>query len=708
MTFRRYAAATVSSLALLWAAAAVAEPVRTDHAEAELHARDLHAVPGETLWVALRLRPDMGWHTYWRNPGDSGLPTRINWMLPEGVSAGDIQWPMPDTYSLADIVNYGYGEETLHLVPISVPDHWPVGETLHLSAFAEWLICEDICVPEAADLSLSVAVAEGAAPEDPIWASHFARARSRLPSAVDWPTRLAVDEATLRISVSADELPDDTVFTFFPHADDLLNHSAPASVQRAGNRLWLAQPRSDFFSSAPERSSWTLVMELPNGERRAVDLTAELGEVDPVQPDASNAGRASVETPPATTEPAGRGFSIPIPLALLFAFLGGLILNLMPCVFPVLAIKALGVVKARGEEVSRQRQHALAYTAGVVLSCLAAAAALLALRAGGQALGWGFQLQSPVFIGVLAYVFLALGLSLSGVTMFGTRLMGVGQNLAGGKGAGSSFMTGVLAVVVASPCTAPFMGTALGFAIVQPTLTALTIFAALGLGLAFPFLLVGFVPAVARLLPKPGAWMETFKEALAFPLYLSVAWLLWVLTRQAGAEALFAVLVGLVLIGMALWLQRYTGLFARGLRYAVILAALALLFSPTVRDGQPPSAGVVEGEARWEAWSPERVAELRSEGRTIFVNFTADWCITCLANERTTLASSSVVRAFAEQDVVYLKADWTRIDPTITEALASFGRNGVPLYLLYLDGGEPKVLPQVLTPDIVVSRLHAS
>lgn len=682
-------AAPLILLMLLFGGLAHAQPVRTDHAEAALHAERLHAVPGETLWMALRLLPDPGWHTYWRNPGDSGLPTRIDWTLPDGVLAGDIHWPAPSVFRLADIVNYGYGEETLHLVPITLPADWPAGEPLQLAAFAEWLICADICVPEAAELTLTLPTAATPAAHDPDWADSFAAARARLPAPVDWPARFDVDAATLRLAVElpAGQFDESARFRLYPHANDLVDHSAPASLQRDAARLWLAQPRSRYAAATPAASDWTLVAEQGDAIH-AVQLRADRGAPPPVSAEAR-----AVTTGPGDISAPGGG--VPLPLALLFALLGGLLLNLMPCVFPVLAIKALGVVEARGHARREQRLHALAYTGGVLASCLLAAAALLALRAGGQALGWGFQLQSPLFIAALIYLFFALGLSLSGLTAFGTRLMGLGQNLVGdGRSRGGAFMTGVLAVIVASPCTAPFMGTALGYAVVQPAGVALAVFAALGLGLALPFLLIGFVPMLARALPRPGAWMETFKQAMAFPLYLSVAWLLWVLVRQTGALVQVAVLVGMVLLAMALWLQQRPRRWARLLAWLALLAAVAL---PVTAVREPPQLAA-------EPWSQARVEALRAEGRNVFVNFTADWCVTCLANERVALASKPVQRAFAAHDVVYLKADWTRSDPAITAALAEFGRNGVPLYLLYLDGGEPQVLPQLLTPATVTDR----
>jgi thiol:disulfide interchange protein DsbD len=370
-------------------------------------------------------------------------------------------------------------------------------------------------------------------------------------------------------------------------------------------------------------------------------------------------------------------------------------------VFPVLSLKALAVLEAHD---GRERAQAASYTIGVVLSFVVVASGMLAVRAGGQSLGWGFQLQSPVFVAILVYLFFAMGLALAGVTEFGVRFMGLGQSLTQSKGLGGSFFTGVLAALVASPCTAPFMGAALGYAVTQPAIVALLVFAMLGLGLASPFLLMGFVPKLAGWLPKPGAWMESFRELMAFPLFLTVAWLLWVLTRQAGADAAGVVAIGLVVVSFALWTRRFTSTLARASRWIAVIAAFALLAHPALRV-EPVKPAATSASA--EPYSEARLAQLRAEHRTIFVNFTADWCLTCKVNERAVLSRESVREAFAKNNVVEMIGDWTRPDPVITQALARFGRSGVPLYLVYREGGEPKVLPQILTPESLIEALSA-
>jgi thiol:disulfide interchange protein len=571
---------------LLGAALVVSAP----HVQAELVAEHVALTPGSN-WVALRLAPEPGWHTYWREPGDTGLPTTIAWTLPQGFAAGAIQWPQPETFRLGEETTYGYSRETLHLVQVDVPAA-AAGRDATLAALATWLVCNDTCIPGKAQLELRLPVRNAqAAPSG--WAQAFIETRSRLPQPGGVP--------------SPETLP------------ALDSRDAPA----AAPSLWLA-----------------------------------LG----------------------------------------FALLGGLILNLMPCVFPVLSIKAVSIMEARGAEHAHQRGHALAYTAGVVLSCLAAAGAMLTLRAMGEALGWGFQLQSPVFVAVIAYLLFALGLSMSGVVHFGTAIMGVGQSLTVRGGYAGSFFTGVLAVVVASPCTAPFMGSALGYALVQPIPIALAVFVALGLGLALPFLLIGFVPGLARLLPRPGHWMETFKQAMAFPLYLTVVWLVWVLARQAGVDAVAVVLSGLVMIAAASWLMHRHGLVSRGVRYAALAVAIALLFLPALGTAPAPAATAA-------AYSDARLAELRAQGHPVFVNLTADWCLTCKFNERATLETAVVRAALERRGVVSLKGDWTRADPAITRVLERFHRAGVPLYLLYAPSGEPIVLPQILTPAAMLEAI---
>ena len=680
------------ALAPLCAAApAAAAPVATPHVEAELVAEHTSWVGGAANWVALRLEPEPGWHTYWRNPGDSGLATTLAWSLPEGWSAGEIAWPFPSTHRLGDLVNYGYDSQTLHLVPLTIPAG-AEGE-FTVRALAKWLVCADICIPGQAELSLTLPASE-IATADPIWSPRFLDARARLPAPEPLAGTFQVADGEVRLQVDAVELAGAGKVEFFAHANDLVNHGAPQRRALAGTVARFAQAQSAYFNETPSTVEGVLVVH--GSDRYAYTVVATPGEVATVEETGTDSLAPKESVP----------VSLPAPpdlwLTLGFALLGGLILNLMPCVFPVLAIKAVSVLENRRGDPAAERRHALAYTSGVVLSCVAVAGAILLLRAGGQQLGWGFQLQAPVFVALLAYVMLALGLSLSGLVQFGTRLMGVGQQLVEQGGYAGTFFTGVLAVVVASPCTAPFMGTALGFALTQPAAIAVLVFATLGLGLALPFLLLGFFPALGAWLPKPGPWMETFKQLMAFPLYLTAVWLLWVLGRQAGIDAVALVLCGLVLLAFALWLWSGAGRLRRTLAALTALGAFALLAHPDIEvRAERPAAAAEAGEP----WSPARVAELRAQGRLVFVNFTADWCITCKVNEKVVFGSAEVRRVLAERNVAWLTADWTSPDPVITAELARHGRSGVPLYLLYGPHGEPEILPQVLTPAIVIEAV---
>lgn len=682
-------------LALLFglSASAHAGPVQVDQVEAELIAENLSFRPGEfDNWVALRLRPDPGWHVYWQNQGDSGIPTKLEWHLPAGASAGAIEWPYPHRESLGELTNYGYSEETLHLVPIRIS----AGTGAKLAARAKWLVCKDICIPGEANLELEVPVSSTTPQPDPVWQAAFARARAQLPRAAPgWDARYAIASGDFSLAIEGAQFPARAEVEFFPVANDLVAHAAEQRIViDANNGLRLSQKLSPYFVEAPAALRGVLVVH-EDEAAKAFSIEARPGEVAAVaavpKPEmrAAPISAGSLATPVETGSLAGM---------LLFAVLGGLILNLMPCVFPVLAIKALSVMHARGETAQQNRRHALTYTAGVIASFLAVAALLMGMRAGGAALGWGFQLQSPAFVFVLTVVIFAMGLSLSGLAQFGARWMGAGQALAARPGLSGTFFTGVLAVVVASPCTAPFMAPALGFALAQPAAPALLVFAALGLGLALPFLVVGFVPRLAALLPRPGAWMETFKQLMAFPMYLTAVWLLWVLGGLTDRDGMALGLFGLVLVALAVWLfGRARGGMGQGLALAVLVGVTALGFHPGLRV-KSPAAATISAQG-WEVYSDARFEQLRAQGRSVFVDFTADWCLTCKLNERGVLRSDSVRDLFRRHDVVLMLGDWTRGDPAITAVLERYGRNGVPLYLASRDGAEPVVLPQVLTPD---------
>jgi thiol:disulfide interchange protein DsbD len=673
------------------AAPALAEPgpVQRPHIEVELLAEVESVQPGEPFRVGLRMQPDADWHTYWKNPGDSGLATELAWRLPEGASASDIQWPYPERVPMGELVNYGYGGEHLLPATVSPPADLQPGERFAVALSAEWLVCETICIPGEAELSLSLPVRAGTPAIADEHRALFDWADARRPESVDWPARYDTAGDQLSLQIESSQLSADGDWTVFVGSENVVDHARAARWAAADGVFQAGQPLSPFFAGAPDPMPVVIV---DDSSGQAFEVMAEAAALQ------STAAAA----PAGGSPPVGWG------LAIVLALAGGVLLNLMPCVFPVLSIKAMSLVAAGGS----QRAHGLAYTAGVMVSFAALAGVLLALRAGGEAIGWGFQLQSPWVVGLLVYVLFALALSLSGLFSFGNRLMGFGQGLTERAGASGSFFTGVLACIVASPCTAPFMGTALGAAVLMPWPMALSIFLALGLGLALPMLVLGFSPALARRLPKPGSWMETFKQLMAFPLYLAVVWLLWVLGSQIGADGIAAVLTGLVVLAFAAWLggRRDRSPTAGTLRHTAValsLIAAAAALGAGVRDSAVPTEA--DESAGWERYSPERLAQLRDDPRqAVLVNMTADWCVTCLVNERVALSTEAVREAMAEHAVTYMKGDWTRRDEAITEYLAQFDRNGVPLYVLYPhDGGEPRVLPQVLSPGLVVDAIES-
>ena len=693
MSWKKFLWTAALALVAVPVLAAEGSRVANDELAITLVSEQVALVPGGSQRLGLLIEHQPHWHTYWQNAGDSGIPTKLRWHLPEGIAAGEIQWPHPQRFDLAGIINFGYGDRVLLPVPLDVAEAVSA-QTLPLAVTVDWLVCREECIPGRAELSLSLPVAMETA-ADARWAADFAAADARIPMAADWRANVRIDHdlAQVEIELPAD-FPAAAPVDLYPVQVEVLSNTAPADrAVHAGVLHWPAA-RSDYLQDVPQTLDLVVVSgEPPNS--RAWQLRAEVVDLTSAAPAAAAADASVPDT-------AGSANSMSIATALLFALLGGAILNLMPCVFPVLTLKALAL---RGD-VSHLR-HGLLYAAGSVLAFLALAAALLALRAAGESLGWGFQLQSPWLIGALVYLFFAMGLSLSGVFTFGERLMGVGQSLTEGEGDRAAFFTGVLAAVVASPCTAPFMGAAMGFALTQSAAVALLIFGMLGFGLALPFLLLCLIPGLADRLPRPGAWMDRFKQILAFPLYLSAVWLLWVYGEQLGALAMAQLAVGAVFLAFALWLLGWPGSL-RWLRgAAVALSLLAVGYALHAGASQEPvSAQPASGDH--EPWTEARLAELRASGQPVLVNMTAAWCITCLANERVALSTDAVRGRMKELGMAYLKGDWTRRDDSITRYLAQYGRSGVPLYVLYpAGGGAPRVLPQLLTPELVLAEFDA-
>ncbi len=631
---------------------------------------------GGALTLALRMTPDPGWHGYWKNPGDSGMETQVAWTLPTGVTAGRLAYPVPKRLVVAGLMNYVYGGEYAHLVQLNVPAGLAPGTMLPVRAKVDYLVCtEEICVPEQADVALNLRVGSGAKGRDA--GAQMDNWRRALPRPLGQPATFERRGDLFRLAVP---LPAATAVEdpyFFPLTDGALDYAAPQSITRAGDRLIVEVKAGP---GAPDSVDGVLAI----GDGSGLTIGARPGAVPPAgEPIAATAAAGSV-----------------LPLfaaAFLGAILGGLILNIMPCVFPILSLKALSLARAGGEERGARRE-ALAYTAGVVGVCLALGGALLALRAGGAAAGWAFQLQDPRVILVLLLLVFAIALNLAG--LFELPALGFGGDRADQGGAAGAFWTGALAAFVATPCTGPFMGAALGASLVLPTAAALLIFGGLGLGLALPFLLLGFVPALRRRLPKPGPWMARLRRLLSLPMFATALALAWVLGRQAGIDAMTLGLAATLLLGAALWwVGRRQGGHRAWLPLAPAALAAAVIVALLPPAGTAPATAATSGTLPSEAFSETRLAALQAEQRPVFVYFTADWCLTCKVNEKAAIERQDVADAFAARNVAVLVGDWTNGDPAIGRFLERHGRSGVPLYLYYPPGGAVQVLPQLLTPS---------
>ncbi|MDX2238102.1 MAG: protein-disulfide reductase DsbD family protein [Hyphomonadaceae bacterium] len=679
------------------ACSAAAEPFRTPHMETELHSARAAVAPGETFTVVLRQTMAPGWHTYWRNPGDSGEPTELTWSAPAGFVVGDMGWPAPERLPLAGIMQYGYSGEALYPITLTAPASARPGESAAFTVDAYWLICADVCIPEEGVLRLSVPIAAQGA-DDPVWAQRAAAARAALPQPYAGEARITAGAPAILSVAHAGPVRDPY---FYPFARDAVRHSDPQPAQAGagGFSLALNAGAGGALGTAPLSGVASWETQIDGAWRRvAVEIAATPG---PALPQTSGTAlaptaAAAVDAPP--TAPIG------LLAALAFAFLGGLILNVMPCVFPVLSLKALSLAQAA--HAGEARTHSAFFFAGVMATFLALAGVLIALQQAGAAAGWGFQLQQPAIVAGLALLFFAIGLNLAGVFEVGGG-QGFGARLAAQSGPAGAFFTGALAVVAASPCTAPFMAGALGFAATQPWFVSLGVFAALGAGFAAPMTALGFIPALQRALPRPGPWMERFKQVLAFPMFGAAVWLAWVLAAQTGPNGVMALLALATALAFLLVSLRWPGLW-RAAGAATVLVAALLFWRPLTTPAAAPAAADATAALVSEPWSAERVTALQAEGRPVFVNFTAAWCITCQVNERGALSSARVRAAFDAANVAYLKGDWTNPDPAIAAELARHGRTGVPLYLYYPVGGAPRVLPQMLSEAALLRTLDQS
>lgn len=650
--------------------------------QAELVSRFHDAVPGTEFEIGLLLRHDSKWHTYWKSTGDTGLPTRIQWSLPQGWNASEILWPTPAVFKIGDLVNYGYGDEVLLPVRISVPASAKVGSVQDIKAEVSWLMCADQCVPGKASLTLAVQVADkdGGATKA---CTLFEASHTAMPSPLSDASGV-FDPKTHAVRVTFKSTEPFHHFYVFAEGDDSVVYGAPQSVSRSADKISVTLQGTDELKAGSQFSG---VFAADGGPRKggwagsfSVPLESGTVAAPTVSDDTPQTGLSSW-------------------LAVAMAFIGGLILNVMPCVFPVLSLKILSLVQ------DRQRinlpLHGVVFTLGVLLTMLVLAGVLIAVKSAGISVGWGFQLQSPIFVASLAVIFAAISVNLLGWFEFS------GVRVSGGSYSNSllnCFATGVLAVVAASPCTAPFMGAALGYALTASIRESIFVFLALGLGMSLPWLVLSLFPVLTAWMPKPGAWMNVFRKLMAIPMLLTMIWLLWVLSQQVSFTALVLYIAAVISLCVCLFLygKLQFSLLTAKLPIVLSAACAVLLFAAASSSlFRQPDAAVQAADA----WSPQAVENALEAGKPVFVDFTASWCVTCQANKIAVLDREDIREAFKQHGVVFLVADWTNQNPDITQALESFGRSGVPLYILYSPEGKTTVLPELLTKNIVIGAL---
>jgi thiol:disulfide interchange protein DsbD len=724
MRLSRFIFVVFLSLAARLPALAASSTADAPHVHVEL------LVPGNNLYpsdklndAGLYFKLEPGWHIYWKNPGDAGLAPHISWTLPAGITAGPMQFPAPRRLPLGPLMDFGYENEVLFPLKLHVAESAKVGPvTLH--AKVDWLVCQASCIPGKAELEVQRNVYNGMYEIPYVPPPSFRRFLDQIPKPFP-ANRKATFQPTpegFRLSVETGQR--ELTAAFFPADENILDNPAPQKLTLTSDGLILDLKKDANLAANPAQLRG--VLELSGG--RAYELSAlPPGVTAQVPAPASSAPIATPSkslsvpvqsSPPSSPEPIA---AAPLSWALLarasgLAFLGGLLLNLMPCVFPVIFLKGLALVNSGSEDRRKLRAHGFVYTAGILVCFWVLVAVLLGLRAAGSTLGWGFQFQSPVFLSLMAGLLFFLGLSLAGQFEIGLTLTSAGGSLAAKQGYTGSFFTGVLAVVVATPCTAPFMGTAIGYALTQTAVVTFAVFTALALGLAAPYLALSLHPAWTRLLPKPGAWMEVLRQAVSVPIFVTVIWLAWVLARAYGANILLALLANFLLLAIAGWfLGRWPARrWATAVAALILLGALGLtvfiqtVVTETAQPASQPGTADLNSAApsAWEPWSAEAVNRYQAQGRPVFVDFTASWCLTCQVNERVALGRPSVKEAFQAGNVALLRADWTRHDEAITQALTALGRSGVPAYALYAPGEKsPQLLPEVLTPGVVTDAL---
>lgn len=684
--------------------------VSTPQVRAELVAHAPDGVQtGKTFWLGLQLQHAREWHTYWRNPGDSGLPTQLEFILPPGLEVGPVIWPLPKKLSAGTLTNYGFDGDALLAVAVKVTSAYraPSNGQLPVQLHANWLVCRLECIPQEGDFALQL-------PTQSSFANHAKAFTSLIEQQA---TQLATPQKAARFDgdflvAAVEGLPAAWVgqkLSIFPTEPELLESStdqhALAEQSWQGSTWSVRLPVSTARNDSPTKLGWLLVSQVTGESRQGVELVLPVSGAWPsptvkAYAEVSASKLASTATPSANIDGAF-GFM----LALAGALLGGLILNAMPCVLPILAIKVLGFAQ-HGASKHLRRLTGVAYTVGVVASFLALGSAVLVLRTMGEQLGWGFQLQTPAVVAALAVLFTLIALNLWDVFSLGNVLPTNLASLQSRHPVVDALLSGVLAVAVASPCTAPFMGASLGVAMTMPTWQALSVFACMGLGLAMPFLLASWVPAVAQALPKPGMWMVNLRHALAFPMLATVIWLLWVFGLQTSVTQVMLLLGGLLVVALTVWACRFRTALARAIQVSGLLAivwiGLEVLASPSATpQTQAPSTTVrtatqASGDL-WQHWTATAVQTELAQGHAVFVDFTAAWCVTCQINKQTTLNQPELLADFAAKQVRLMRADWTRRDPAISRALAELGRSGVPVYVLYAPNRAPQVLSELLS-----------
>ncbi len=662
--------------------------VEASHSSATLHSEYATAAAGETVWLGLELNPRAGWHSYWKNYGDSGAAPLFYWTLPDGVVAGEALYPTPHRMPIGPLMNYGYEEPSVLLVPLVIAENYK-GPSIPITLDVEWLVCEIECVPQDGKWNTEIAVSQ--LQIDPSATSIFRAARTALPEMAIWSADLNIypAQSRLKIHVSESEVSGVTEAYFYPEGEGVAEYAAEQQWSITSEGLFVDMERLEGGIEATDGKG-VLVLTFEDGTNRAVEVDAMLIQ-DPAT--ASSGNTPSVHA------------ALPLWQAIVFALLGGMVLNLMPCVFPVLSLKAFSFIAAKSKTEAGRKQEGWAYTAGIWVSFMIIVAVLLAIKSGGAAIGWGFQLQEPAFVGSLVLLMLLVALSLSGMFNITIGVEGAGQGLASKDGNKGAFFQGVLAALVATPCTAPLMAPAIGYALTQPAPTVFLIFSMLAFGLALPFLALSYSPTLAKMMPRPGPWMEKLKEALAFPMYLTAAWLLYVFNLQAGATATLVILVALIAAVFGVWIwQSFSGRISRGVAVLFMVGAVAsIIYQPF----SVPLGTAVQENNDIQPYSEAKLAELLDEGETVFAYFTAEWCITCKVNEQVALFTDDTQALFAENNIRLLKGDWTNRNDEIANLLADYGRAGVPLYLLFPKGqSEAIILPEILTPGIIADAIR--